>query len=444
MPSTEDEASDNNRVGFGVATEPGEGIVPNPPDTEESTPMLARFERAVGLLGADGGGSSYGDGGDALDRRNDPGLAASLLEQLQEQVARLGVLSSNESLREVATSSIPLLTLEHYLAVALTQIPSGPVAAAPTGSSFHHASRQARLFRACDLWTSFLRRLERIEFLSSAEIQQVQELEDVLSSYLQKDTARDDSGLNKAPDCALPMPPPVNRDVKIARFRARQELVNKQRQLHSLRARRTRLGVADDEEMDGYDGGELARSLAVAALDVAKIDAFEELASAIRELPMLAMMIHHSQKQEARDSDSRHPRGTHSAASATSRNQSASTSGLRVTQITKDAFGQLQVKREEIRGGVFRPGWNQPTVSLDELAEREVREALERQKRHQAAEAQAALGPQRYEQLQRNGQEDDADLVDASADVDRKWDDWKDENPRGSGNKRGDIGDRNF
>jgi hypothetical protein len=37
------------------------------------------------------------------------------------------------------------------------------------------------------------------------------------------------------------------------------------------------------------------------------------------------------------------------------------------------------------------------------------------------------------EQLRKDGQEDDADLVDASAALDRQWDDFKDENPRGSG-----------
>jgi hypothetical protein len=40
--------------------------------------------------------------------------------------------------------------------------------------------------------------------------------------------------------------------------------------------------------------------------------------------------------------------------------------------------------------------------------------------------------------------EDDANLVDASAKLDRDWDDWKAENPKGSGNKMGDVGDRNF
>ena len=40
--------------------------------------------------------------------------------------------------------------------------------------------------------------------------------------------------------------------------------------------------------------------------------------------------------------------------------------------------------------------------------------------------------------------EDDADLVDKSAALDRKWDEWKEENPRGSGNKMSERGDRNF
>ena len=37
-----------------------------------------------------------------------------------------------------------------------------------------------------------------------------------------------------------------------------------------------------------------------------------------------------------------------------------------------------------------------------------------------------------------------ATLVDASAKLDREWDEWKEANPKGSGNKMGDRGDRNF
>ncbi|EJK64024.1 hypothetical protein THAOC_15286, partial [Thalassiosira oceanica] len=61
-----------------------------------------------------------------------------------------------------------------------------------------------------------------------------------------------------------------------------------------------------------------------------------------------------------------------------------------------------------------------------------------------AAEEEAKSRPRRYEQLVKDGMEDDDKLVEASAELDRKWDDWKEENPRGSGNKMKERGDRNF
>mmetsp|Transcript_26882 Transcript_26882/g.63006 ORF Transcript_26882/g.63006 Transcript_26882/m.63006 type:complete len:155 (+) Transcript_26882:3-467(+) len=118
---------------------------------------------------------------------------------------------------------------------------------------------------------------------------------------------------------------------------------------------------------------------------------------------------------------------------------------LQVTRITQNPTnGQLIMKKEEIRAQVFRPGWNQPTMTLEELADREVAAALEREAHQTRAEATRKEQPRRYEFLVKDGLEDDDDLVDASAPLDRDWDDFKDENPKGSGNKRGDLGDRNF
>jgi hypothetical protein len=118
---------------------------------------------------------------------------------------------------------------------------------------------------------------------------------------------------------------------------------------------------------------------------------------------------------------------------------------LQLTHITKDALtGQLHVKKEEIRSKVFQPGWNQPTMSLEEFGEREYQAAIEREERQKKAETEQKNAPRRYEQLVKDGLEDDHDLVDASAKLDRDWDDWKDANPRGSGNKMANRGDKNF
>jgi immunoglobulin-binding protein 1 len=47
----------------------------------------------------------------------------------------------------------------------------------------------------------------------------------------------------------------------------------------------------------------------------------------------------------------------------------------------------------------------------------------------------APVGPRRIKQLEDDGDEDDAELVDKAAYLDRDWDNFKDENPKGSGNK---------
>ena len=101
-------------------------------------------------------------------------------------------------------------------------------------------------------------------------------------------------------------------------------------------------------------------------------------------------------------------------------------------------------RRDEISSGVFRPGWNLPTMTLEELGDIERAGARRRAEEQRDAEAGAMFRPRRYDQLERDGMEDDDGLVEASANLDREWDDWKDENPRGSGNKMGDRGDRNF
>ena len=89
--------------------------------------------------------------------------------------------------------------------------------------------------------------------------------------------------------------------------------------------------------------------------------------------------------------------------------------------------------RETVKATVFGPGVPPPTISLEEFADMEKAAAEDRAKR----QAEAPKGPRRYNQLVADGDEDDLDLVDEAILEDRKWDDWKDENPRGWGNKMG-------
>ena len=208
-------------------------------------------------------------------------------------------------------------------------------------------------------------------------------------------------------------------------------------------------------------------------------ESLDEMQSSKLELEMLDMAIRF---EGVRSNDSNNnskpspdarmiPNGREAESRQHDNNKLPTKSSLNLTQITQDPIsGQLnfnkqrlvngtlqsiglptttsstQIKRQQITEGVFQPSWNLPTMSLQELAERETADAMARSKsqREYEAKQKESMVPRRYEQLVRDGKEDDAHLVDASAELDRAWDDWKEENPRGSGNKMGERGDRNF
>lgn len=79
------------------------------------------------------------------------------------------------------------------------------------------------------------------------------------------------------------------------------------------------------------------------------------------------------------------------------------------------------------------PSFGAPTLSLDDFADREMARAMAAQEASKAPEGMAPT--RRYNELYEAGEEDDEALVDAAAIKDREWDNWKDENKKGSGNK---------
>ena len=366
---------------------------------EANLTVAERFHAARALVMGEGEGG--GGGGDAV---------VGSLQRLQHDIHQLGLVSKNDSLEDISTKTLPFLSLEYLLAMAYLNVPTG----------FGQAQeRKKNLCRSTEMFSVFLQNLERLELLSSGDQKELEEL-----------LERDDNDNSAPPPAAS-----SRRDLKIARFRRKKELIQDMQKLESLRQRRLRLDVKKDEEMDGYDDDSLERSLALQALNIEATQAFEEWYQALRELPMVEMQA---------QMESRQPNPQHRQ-QPPKRPPPAPQRPLQVTHITQDAMtGQLSVQKEEIRAGVFRPGWSQPTMSLEQLAEKEVAEAMEREARQAEAEAQQKEGPRRYELLVKDGLEDDADLVDASAAIDREWDQFKDENPRGSGNKMGDRGDRNF
>jgi immunoglobulin-binding protein 1 len=260
------------------------------------------------------------------------------------------------------------------------------------------------------------------------------------------------------------MNPSQIREMKIQRFQRKRAASQKQSQLQSLLQRRSRLGLAQEEEMEGHDFESLSRTLYIETLRLYAEECLEEIQSCHSELEMLEMAIQMERgrmiSQDPRmHSTNHHPNHSGSGDGGAAGLSSSRQPPLQMTQITQNPLtGELQMQtqqvmngqlkpimqRQEIANQVFRPGWNQPTMTLEELGERERADAIQRAEVQKVAEAEAKFKPRRYEQLVKDGMEDDEKLVEASAKLDRDWDDWKEENPRGSGNKKSERGDRNF
>jgi immunoglobulin-binding protein 1 len=340
-----------------------------------------------------------------------PEDAVVKLEEIQSVVRNVDLFSSNETLDEVTTPSLSLLALDYHLAMSFVAIPTREA-----------KKRKGNLLSAMNYFARFLEMLDQLEILPE------QEKKDFL---LLSQTNLED--VSSFPSMM------ANRDEKIMRLRSKQDLQMQLNQLRSIQERRKRLGLTEDEVVDGYDDDTLTRNLTIKTLIINAAEATEEWKHAIRELPMIEMQLKIEQQQT--DSDPRKMMSQRQEFDSTL----PTNQGMLLTHITKDTTtGQISIRKEEIRSQVFRPGWNQPTMSLEELAQREVNEAMERKERQEMAEEDQKKAPRRYDQLVKDGMEDNADLVDASAALDRAWDDWRAENPRGSGNKMGDRGDRNF
>ncbi|KAG6619275.1 tor signaling pathway regulator [Phytophthora cinnamomi] len=218
----------------------------------------------------------------------------------------------------------------------------------------------------------------------------------------------------------------LSRDDKVQRFQLQRDMEKKLQAVQKRREERgdAHVGGAKNEDADELDEDDddvedLEREQLMTFIQLSVLKCMEEQASINQEKDMLETMLKMNASSEKQDlfSEAHRPPPPPQG------------QGIEVTRINP----QMEMRRETIRSGVFKPGHRLPTMSLEEYADRELADAQERQKREQ----EAPQGPRRYDQLVEDGDEDDEALVEEATYKDRSWDDWKDANEKGIGNKKG-------
>ncbi|TDZ51852.1 Uncharacterized protein CTRI78_v007291 [Colletotrichum trifolii] len=315
-------------------------------------------------------------------------------ESCLDIISRASLFSPNECLEDLATSSLPYLLITSHLADLHQKV-----------SSQRPIERRVNLERARESYETFLGLLDAYDLLSDAN-------KELYSSYTDEPLAFSTLGSTD---------PSRRRDVKIANFKSERAL--KQR-LETLRR--------DPRYQDDEGDDEIVRDLHLAHVAYAAHMTFQGLEGINRELEILAQAtvpLMPSQTSVEED-DRRRTEG---------RTADGFTDRLEAPQRLQSLFGQrggpilskdgkplqpftLVGNRAEMAAGVFRPGHNLPTMSIDEYLDLE-------KERGGIIEGGGEASWHRPEP-----NEDDYEKADEETMKARAWDEFVEANPKGSGN----------
>ncbi|KAJ1416541.1 TAP42-like protein [Ochromonadaceae sp. CCMP2298] len=320
----------------------------------------------------------------------------NLIEACKRQVEAEFLLSKNESVEDISTSTLQFLFLDLYIGkcyLSMTDL----------------ENRLVALLQAKDLLEAFLALCAQKGILSEEDAQ-----------------VSANSGSVSAEE---------KRTSKIEKFKrdraARGRIAELQRFLHITKAD----GEVDHEEE--------ARELFLTQLQCYCREAMDDMDSLQQEMPMLRMMADRREQQEQQGHGQPGGGGSSSAGSSSAQSYQGrgpppgSGPGISVTRTFK-VGDQLMFSRDTVKASVFGFGIAAPTISLEEFGDQQKLEAEQRSQQQAEAESEgAAKSGRRFKQLEADGDEGDEDLMDQATMKDREWDEWKADNPRGWGNKMG-------
>ncbi|KAF2754589.1 TOR signaling pathway regulator [Pseudovirgaria hyperparasitica] len=304
-------------------------------------------------------------------------------EECLEAVERVSLFSPNESLEDISSGDLQYLNIHYHLADLVQKITGG--------------NRVSYLCRAQTSYDKFLKLLDNYDMLSKSDSKLYEQYQDSPLTF------------SPAPSDAA-----KRREAKIARFREEKELKSK---LQLLRQNPTALENDDDA----------LRKLQLTQIAFHVHQTFQSLESIGQELQILKRAPQAPTQPGQTSDDPRERNDDHNAFSERlDTDLRRPLAGLTGPILSKDGKPMrpftLLDKRQRLQDGVFRPDHSLPTMTIDEYLEEEKRRGgmIE------------GGGPQ--SEYRPEPDEDDLDKADAETMKARQWDEFKEDNPRGSGN----------
>ncbi|KAK4112316.1 TAP42-like protein [Canariomyces notabilis] len=336
--------------------------------------------------------------------------AIKLYEECLRLIDAVSLFSPNESLEDLSTSDLPFLLTNFHLAELTQKTPfTSP------------QDRKRVLKSARNAYERYLHLVDSYGLLSAAHRKLLEQYNDSPISF-----------------STVPANPAARRDAKIANFKLEKELRSR---LEFLR-RRPEYGAAEGEGSAAGDE-DLVRETHLAHLNYSTHLTFQALEMLNREWEMLAHAPPPPPPSTAQLRGGRILPGEGEGEEADSRRRNGSSNDGYTdrldhpSHIRRSGGGgplltaqgkplqpfTLLNNRQELAKGVFRPGHNLPTMTIDEYL-------AEERRRGGIIEGGGEASLRRDEEPD----EDDMDKADAETMKARAWDEFVEANPRGSGN----------
>lgn len=301
--------------------------------------------------------------------------ALKLYAQALQQISARAIFSPNEGAEDIATSSLPFLLVDFYIAELVQRTPGLPA-----------AERVPVLNQARAAYERFLALVDGYGFVTGPYVALLERYRDDAEGF----------AVVAASD------PAKKRDGKIAAFKAEKQLKDK---LATLRRNPRYLEHGDEE---------VVREVYLVNVAFTIHSAFQALDSLNRELPLVANAPPPSAPTPIdRDADETSRLDTPFRGLQNPGGPLLSQKGKPLQPFT------LVGSRAERAKGVFRSGHNLPTMSIDEYLDEE---------RRQGNILEGGEQPKPVVD------EDDMEAADEATYKARAWDEFTDHNPKGSGN----------
>lgn len=382
---------------------------------------------------------------DALDRGavEDEGSAErqaqiqrtiDLCRACRDTVERGGFFSANEELDDVPTHSLLLLLLPFYGAMLATHLRQPPN---PTGDARLIVERTAQLAAIRQELRAFVDQMRALGVLAREDCATTLRILDAEAEAIAT------GGHPDPPDHAAQATARTERVQAFKRKKAVKAVLDGIAQRSAAKKKRGLVSDAQEEEAHAaaaaaagraassvfYDGGEedeevfddeeAERQQRVTALKYAALVALDELSGVVREEAMLTHIARMKMK------------GTYEAVRAQEAKALAAkkASGSRPFTIT----AAMLDRREQMARDVFKP-FNPATLMPDDPAAMATDDALDTVREEERRRA-AGLPAQSSDEGHRSEDDDSDRETDESLRKARDWDEFKDSNPRGWGNR---------